>query len=388
MSVLTADFIVIGAGIAGVSVAAELSAHGRVVVLEREAQPAHHSTGRSAAILVDSYGSGPAQVLTAASRAFFEAPDFPDAPHSLLRRRGVIHLALAGQGSQSAPDIPDHLMQALTPAEAHRLVPLVPLAHISGAWLEPTAADIDVHALLSGYLRRLRAAKGQVITDAPVTSAIRKDGLWQVQAGSQVVQAPVVVNAAGAWAREIGRLFGARDIAVRPLRRTAALIDTPAPHKAADWPMVLTVDETLYFKPESGGLMVSPADENPTPPCDASPDELDLAIAMQRFFEVTGVSVPHLRTRWAGLRTFAFDRSPVIGMDREAEGFFWLAGQGGFGVQTAPAASRLAAAMLMQSDSGAELMQSWGLTPAWISPLRPGLEQEIAAVALADQLED
>lgn len=380
MAEIRADFIVIGAGVAGISAAAELSAHGHVVVLEREEQPAHHATGRSAAILIESYGSGPAQILTAASRPVFEALD-------LLSPRGVLHLAVKDAGGPVAPDVADHLLKPLSAAEVHQIVPLVPLERIEKGWLEPSAADIDVHGLLTHYLQRLRQAGGRLIIDAAVTGAHRVDGLWRLTVGSEEVVAPIVVNAAGAWARQVGQWHGARDIAVRPLRRTVALTGTPNGLDCRLWPLVVTLTDDLYFKPESGGLMVCPADETPSPPCDASADELDLAITMDRFEQLTGAHAPQLRARWAGLRSFAFDRAPVIGFDEIAQGFFWLAGQGGFGVQTAPAASALAAAMITASDGGAAYARSIGLDIESVSARRSGLEREVEAAALSAALD-
>jgi D-arginine dehydrogenase len=373
----TADVLVIGAGVVGLTAAAALSDHGKVVVIERESHHGYHSSGRSAAILIDSYGSGPANILTAASRRLLQDEGFVAQPSPILRPRGVLHLAIKGVDGPDAPDIDPRHLQDLSRGEAHDLVPLIPLEKIDGAWLEASAADIDVHALMMGALARLRAHGGQVVHGAGVSSAKRLGQVWRVETSGGVFEAPLVVIAAGAWSVETAALFGASDPVLTPLRRTAALAPVPAPFVATQWPMVVDLAESLYFKPESGGLMISPADETPSPPCDAQPDDMDVAITIDRFERLTGAQVRRLISQWAGLRTFAADRAPVMGFDPVVPGVFWLAGQGGFGVQTAPGGATLAAAMITDPAAAMALSQDWGLDLAVVSPSRPGLDRPV-----------
>jgi D-arginine dehydrogenase len=374
LSSQTADVLVVGGGVAGASIAAELSGAGRrVVVLEQEAQPGFHSTGRSAALFSEIYGGAPIRALSRASRAFFIAPPTGFAEAPLVSRRGSLFVARADQGEalnafagQADVAAATRLVSA---AEALRLSPLLRPDYAQAAVHEPDSADIDVHGLLSGYLRRLKASGGTLVADAGVTALEQAPGGWRAATAAGTFTAPVVVNAAGAWADAVAALAGLAPLGLQPLRRTALTVEAPAGAGVAGSPLTIDIDEQFYFKPDAGRLLLSPADETPNPPCDVQPDEWDLAVAVDRIETATTLQVRRIHARWAGLRTFAPDRAPVIGFDPRASGLFWLAGQGGYGIQTAPANARLAAALAVGAPAPADILDA-GLNLDAVSPAR------------------
>jgi D-arginine dehydrogenase len=341
---MSADFLVIGAGIAGVSAASALAEHGKVIVLEAEERPAFHSTGRSAAFYASGYGNEAIRQLTAAGRDFFRRPDetFTDVP--LLRPRDWIFVAREdqlGQLRETATSLGD-AVTAMRPRDVVEAVPILREGYVAGALLDGRGGDLDVDALLQAYLRLMRRRGGTIACNARVEGLKRRDGVWEATSAAGAFAAPVVVNAAGAWADEVAARGGLGALGIEPTRRTAILIDGPADIAFADWPIVLDVDDDFYFKPDAGRLLLSPADETPSAPCDVQPDELDIAYAVEKFERATTLSVRHIPHKWAGLRVFASDRTPVAGFDSRTEGFFWLAGQGGYGIQTAPGLSQFA----------------------------------------------
>jgi D-arginine dehydrogenase len=257
--------------------------------------------------------------------------------------------------------------------EAHALCPILRDGYVAAALLEPDSSDIDVSALHQGYLRLFRRRAGRLLTNAEVASFEQGAQHWTVHTAEENFTAPIVVNAAGAWADEVAALAGLKRVGLQPRRRTAVLVDAPAGMDVSRWPFVNDVDEQFYFKPESGALFLSPADETPVEPSDVQPDEWDVAAAVERVEAVTTLRVARLKARWAGLRTFAPDRTPVAGFSDEKPGFFWLAGQGGYGIQTAPALSRAAAALILGSRLPADLQnlehELPTLSPARFSPL-------------------
>ena len=345
----TFDFIVIGGGMAGASAAAHLSGRGSVALLERESQAGYHSTGRSAALFSTIYGNAVVRALTRASQAFlFESPSwFTETP--LVSPRSTLFFATQDQASalaefRSDADIAANTRQ-LDVAEAHALVPAFKPGFLGGAVLEPGSADIDVAALHQGYLRQAKRGGATVLLACGIAGLHRAGGRWVVRTDQGTVSAPVVVNAAGAWGDEVARMAGARPVGLRPLRRTAMLIDPPRRLSCAAWPAAIAIDENFYFKPDAGRLLLSPADEEPSPPCDAQPEDLEVAIAVDRFEQASGARVEKVFHRWAGLRVFSADRTPVVGFDPVAEGFFWLVGQGGYGIQSAEGLGRLTAAL-------------------------------------------
>ena len=365
----SADIIVIGAGIAGVSAASELAATARVIVLEREPRPGYHATGRSAAFFVVSYGNAAVRAITAASEPFYRSPprDFTEVP--LLRPRPCIFF---GRPDQSGALLSFHAevpsLQSLTPEQVRQRVPIILPGYLEGGLLDITGGDLDVDAILAGFLRRLRARGGKLYSGREVQRLSRSNGLWKVVTGDETLTAPVVVNAAGAWVDEIARLAGLEPLGLQPKRRTAMLVDPPEGRDISDWPLMVDVDEEFYFKPDAGALLLSPADETPSPPCDAQPEELDVALAVDRFETATGLEVSRVTHRWAGLRTFAPDKTLVVGFDPRTEGFFWLAGQGGYGVQTSPGMARLAAGLL----TGSSPLEQAGIGDDLVRQLSPG----------------
>jgi D-arginine dehydrogenase len=368
------DFAVIGAGIAGASVSYELQDRGSVLLLEREPLPGHHTTGRSAAFLVESYGNAVVRRLTGGGRRFLEKPPDGFAPHPLVHPRPVVWIAredqrqslaaaLAG-GGESGVDLHE-----LDPVRARELCPALRDDYVAGAIVEPNAMSIDVAALLDAFLRGLRHRGGEIATRAEVTRIARAGGGWEIAAGKRRVQAGVIVNAAGAWCDAVGRLAGARPLGLRPLRRTIITFDPPPGSDIRSWPCVIDADEQFYVKPEGSQLLASPCDETPSDPCDAVAEDLQVALAVDRVQRATNLEIEHIRRRWAGLRSFVEDRSPVIGVDPDLPGFFWLAGQGGFGIMTSPAAARAAAALIVDGSLPDDL-SARGLTPEQLSPAR------------------
>jgi D-arginine dehydrogenase len=368
------DFIIIGAGIAGASAAYELQQHGSTVLLEREPLPGHHTTGRSAAFLVDSYGGATVGKLTRASRGFLEQPPvgFADAPLATTNpvlwigredQRGSLAAALAS-GREAAAELHE-----VDVAAARELCPALRDDYVAAAIVEPSAMHIDVAGLLDGFLRGFRSCGGKLATKAEATRIERCGDGWEVDAGGRTYRAAFVVNAAGAWCDRVARLAGARPIGLRPLRRTVITFDPPGDSDIRSWPCVIDADEDFYLKPEGGQLLASPCDETPSEPCDAAAEDYQVALAAERVQRATSVEIRHIRRRWAGLRSFVADRSPVIGMDPGRAGFFWLAGQGGFGIMTSPAAARAAAGLIVRG-SLPEDQQAHGLTEPMLSPQR------------------
>ncbi len=344
----TADFIVIGAGIAGASAAYELASDSKVIVLERESQPGYHTTGRSAALYTEVYGNRAIRAITSASRAFFEAPPEGFTEHPLLTPRGTLLIGRDDQEASLAMALDEgrRTVDAVTMIGADELAAKVPFlkpGYAKAAVWEPDARDMDVHAIHHGFLKGLRARGGKVITDAEVMGLSSEGGDWTVETRAGGFRAPVVINAAGAWADVIARMAGARTVGLVPKRRTAFTFDVPQGTHVEGVPAVIDVDETWYIKPESGRLLGSPADETPSEPCDAQPEELDLAIAIDRIEQAMSFGIGRLHSKWAGLRSFVADKTMVAGFARKTPGFFWLAGQGGYGIQTCPGMARIAA---------------------------------------------
>ena len=368
------DFIVIGGGIAGASAAYELAAHGGVVLLEREALPGQHTTGRSAAFLVESYGNAVVRLLTRGGRALFEDTPPGFSPHPLIERNPVLYIGREDQ-RESLKTVLDEgratgaSLRELDVADARELCPVLREDYLACAVVEPGAAHIDVAGLLDGYLAGFRRRGGEVVTRAEVTGIARSGSGFEVDAGSERWAAGVLVNAAGAWCDVIGGLAGARPIGLRPLRRTAITFDGPPGVSTSGWPCTIDADEQFYFKPEGAQLLASPCDETPMEPHDAAAEDYEIALVADRVQRATTLEISHIRNSWAGLRSFVEDRGPVIGMDPELPGFFWLAGQGGFGIMTSPGASRATAGLIAHGSLPADLA-GLGLTPEMLSPAR------------------
>ena len=374
----TFDIIVIGGGIAGASVGYALAERGsRVLLLERENQPGYHSTGRSAAVYTQAYGNAVIRGLTVAGRGFFDRPPKGFAEHPLLTSRGVMFVGHDGEMEllrQAAAEAQRFVPSArlIGAEEARSRVPVLRRSYVAGAVFEPEARDIDVHALHQGFLRGLKTASGRIQCAAEARALDNVGGLWQVETKLGTFQAEVVVNAAGAWSDDVAKLAGASSVGLVPKRRTVIVFGAPSDMEIDPWPVVIGVAEDFYFKPDAGRLVGSPADETPTPPCDAQPEDLDVAVAVDRIERATEMEIRRIEHKWAGLRSFVADKSPVVGFDPLVEGFFWLAGQGGYGIQTSPALSRLAAALVLEGRIPSE-MEDLGITSAALSPSRAAL---------------
>ena len=347
----TSDILVIGGGIAGLSAAAELARQAKVTVLEAEGQIGFHSSGRSATMLHYALGDRLVRALTLASRAFFETPpeDFTDVP--LGRRMPMLVHAredeLAELDALEAELALFAELERLDAPGVHALCPLLKDDARHGI-ADRNGIRLDPHALLQGNLRRLRGSGGQLRVRARVARVERRSGAWHVSTeAGESYSAPVLVNAAGAWADSIAELAGVAQLGLRPMRRTIITFDAPTGAALDGLPFAKTVGDELYFAPESGRLFASPMDEVPSGPLDAQAEELEVALAAYRMEERTIVKVERIHSRWAGLRTFTPDRHPAAGFAPDAEGFFWLAGQGGFGLQTSPAMARIAAALIL-----------------------------------------
>ena len=347
------DIAVVGGGISGVSVAARLAAHARVVVLEAEEYLGTHATGRSAALLVESYGTPGMRRLTTLSRPFFESPPegFSEAPLS-RHRPGIVYAT-----ESDVPRLREELATAqqyahvvwLDADEVLKLCPLMKPGVAAAAFVEPNALDLDANALLQGFARQVRQLGSQILTGAPARRVERQSNGWLIEAGEHRVACSTIVNASGAWGDEIASLCSVARRGLQPMRRTAATIGVPEELSAllSTHPFVAPIDNSYYFKPDAGAIMVSLSEEAPSDPCDAYADDLDVATALERFHEATVVPRARPIATWAGLRTFALDRLPVVGFDPAAPGFFWYVGQGGIGIQTSPAHSMLAAKLIL-----------------------------------------
>jgi D-arginine dehydrogenase len=367
------DYIVVGAGMAGASVAANLASHGRVAVLEAEEHAGYHTTGRSAALFSEIYGNRIIRALSRASRAFFFEPPREFAPTALVSPRSALHFVsderLAALDAFRADEDVRSGTVALTAAQARELVPVFRAGYLGGAALEPGSADIEVDVLHQGFLRQARGAGAQIHLNCAATRIQQTDGQWTVTTANGSFSAPVLVNAAGAWGDRLAAMANVAPVGLLPMRRTAILIDTPDNLASQAWPVAIDIDGQFYFKPDAGLLLLSPADEHLSEPCDAQPEELDVAIAIDRFEQATGATIKRVKHQWAGLRVFSPDRTPVVGFDSSAKGFFWLVGQGGYGIQTAPALGRLAAALAQGQQVPADLVAA-GVEAAPLSPSR------------------
>lgn len=343
------DVLVIGGGIAGASTAAELAGSTQVLVAEAESQPGYHTTGRSAAFYAESYGGPTIRPLTTASKAFYLDPPPNFAAGPLVTPRGCIHIFAeheAAAAEAKAAELSAHIgsIDLIGRAAALERVSVLDRKGLAGAIDDPDCRDLDVAAIHQGYLSQLKARGGRVLCDAPVTALARRNGRWHAETPAGRIEAELVLNAAGAWGDKVARLAGARPVGLTPMRRTVILFRPATQVIEEHWPLTFDLDESFYFKPETGRILASPADETPCEPCDAQPEELDVAIVADRIETRTTLDVPHIETKWAGLRTFAPDRTPVVGPDPDVPSFIWCVGQGGYGIQTAPAMAALTAA--------------------------------------------
>jgi len=370
-----ADFIIIGGGIAGASTGYWLSKHARVIVLERESHPGYHSTGRSAALYTAAYGTTQVRALTLASRDFLDAPPTGFTEHPLLTPRGEMTVDFTGDPEElqrqylsAKASVPE--TQLLSAEQACTRLPVLRPERVHGAIYDPSASDIDTDALHQGYLRGIRHNNGQIHTDSEVLR-LEQDaqGLWQIHTAKDSYSAAVVINAAGAWADTLGSMAGAAPLGLQPKRRAAFIFAGPEGMDVHDWPVLVSLDESFYMKPDAGMLLGSPANADPVAPHDVQPEELDIAMGIYQIEQMTTLTIRRPTRTWAGLRSFVSDGDLVAGFDPLVPGLFWVAAQGGYGIQTSAAMGQACAALVQGQDLPEHLKQ-FGLTAQMLAPTR------------------
>lgn len=362
MTLPTVDFVVIGAGMAGAAIAYRLASNASVVLCERESQPGYHTTGRSAAMFMESYGPPGVRALTRASREFYTSPPLEFFEQQLLKPRGALYVARTDQ-SAALDQAEKELMQSvpnlerLSPAETLALAPCLKVDNLLGALWDPNSQDIDVHALLLGFLKGFKQAGGRLKCNAELTEAKHDQGLWHLrfQNGAELLT-KCVVNASGAWGDVVAGMFGAQPIGLVPRRRSAFTFKAPEGVVFQNWPAVVGIEEDWYFKPDAGQLFGSPANADDSFPHDVLPEDMDIALGLDRIMSATHLQISKPSSQWAGLRTFAPDGEMVIGFDDACPQFFWLVGQGGYGIQSAAGYSSLAACLLTNQALTPELL--------------------------------
>ena len=369
-----ADFLVIGAGVAGASVAYRLAEHGSVIMAEMESQPGYHTSGRSAALYSKRYKNPAIRGFAVASGAFLEDPPEGFAAAPLLTPRGLLIIGREDQTDavtdQFTPDqIRDGVAETLTIDDAIELLPSLNRDYLGTAMLVPAASDIDVNGLHQGFLAASSRAGVKLILDASIRKLSHKGGKWTAETPQGQISARVVVNAAGAWADIVGEAAGLSGLGIKPLRRTCLTFDPPAGLDPTPWPMAMDAEEEFYFKPEAGRILASPCDEHQSQPTDAQPEEIDIAHGVDRMERATNLKVSRITHSWAGLRCFMPDRLPVVGADPRAEGFIWLAGLGGFGMMTSEALGRAAAAAAIETTLPADITSA-GVESSAVAPDR------------------
>jgi D-arginine dehydrogenase len=373
------DVVVIGAGISGASAASRLARDFSVLLVEAESQPGYHSTGRSAALYTPNYGNALVRAINRVSERFFLDPPDGFAAHPLLTPRGAITVAALGQQDKLLPILanstPAHPVHELPVARALELAPLLRAERVAAAAHEPGVMDIDVAALHQGYLRDFRANGGELLCGKAVTRLSRSGGLWHIRIGDADMTATVVVNAAGAWADRIGALAGAQPIGLVPRRRTAIIVDAPDGMAVSGMPSVDFAGSDAYLKPDGGRIMASPGDQTPVEPQDVQPDDFEVAVLVDWLETETRVKVRRLSSSWAGLRSFVEDEAPVVGFDAGLENFFWLAGQGGYGIMMAPALAE-ATSVLIRSGEWPTALRNAGVEARDLAPARCGGKAE------------
>ena len=366
----TYDIAVIGGGIAGVSVAAHLAESRRVLVLEMEQRPGYHSTGRSAAAFEPNYGPAPIRALTRASRGFFFSPPQCFSGEGLVVPRETVFFVPPDQQAQGEHWLRDSQgLERIGEAAAREKFPLLRQGYADWALLDAGTADIDVDLLHQGYLRLFKSRGGELACGAEVRAIEKKNGMWSLATPTGNFSAPLVINAAGAWADVVAARAGIAPVGLVPKRRSIGVVPAPPGVDVMGLPLVGDAAETWYAKPQSGKFLVSSADATPVEPHDAFADDMAVADGIDRFMQAAEIEVTRVEHTWGGLRTFAPDGFPVCGYDSSAGGFFWLAGQGGYGIQSSPALSRLAAALVLGNAPPPDILTE-GVTPPVLDPAR------------------
>jgi D-arginine dehydrogenase len=367
------DFLVIGAGISGAAAGYELAQLGSVIILEAEETPGYHSTGRSAALFTRNYGPALVRAISTASYDFLSNPPAGFAEHALMTPRGGMSVALHGDEDKIdhvlALGNPENPIVEISLDEAMERMPLLRRDLVGRAVFEAGVLDMDVDAIHRGFQKGFKARGGRIITNARVTAMRHTAQGWDVQAGGEIYHAAVVVNAAGAWADEIGKMAGAKSIGLVPKRRTAILVDAPAGIDVNNIAMVDFVGSEIYMKPSSGKVMASPGDQTPVEPQDIQPDDMDVAVLADWLENHTALTIRRISHSWAGLRSFVADELPVAGFDRSVPRFFWLAGQGGFGIMMSATLARITAGLIAQGEIPTDLVDR-NITAAALAPER------------------
>jgi len=351
------DIIVLGSGIAGISIGAELSKELSVCILEKEKIPSYHSTGRSFAFYIETYGNELVRKLTTASKDFFLEYSKTESDSKILNKRGVTHLAQNNQINKLKDNYKDlkkinNDLNILNKKQTLDLLPCLNDEHLNSSIYDCNASDIDVNLLYSVYSKIFKSNNGELITDINIDKISYSNKCWSLDTDKDQYTGSIIVNAGGAWSDEIGTIFNAQKIHLVPKKRTVFCFkpDNNIP-LSNEWPVAVDVDEKFYFKCENETILASPADETPSPPIDVQPDEIDIAIGADRISTATKFKFNNIFNKWAGLRNFVSDKSPVIGFDNKVKNFFWLAGQGGYGIQTAPSLSIISANMILNKSN-------------------------------------
>ena len=372
---MNTDFIIIGSGIAGMSAAFRLSNYGKVLVLDKEAHLGFHTTGRSAAFFTENYGNDIIRSLTKASRNFLEKPPECFKTEPLMNLNGG-SLFIANNLQNNIIDKELKYAQKtsakvfeISSKEALAIVPAIKESYIHRALHEPHSKVMDVDLIHQGFARGTKENGGTILFNQEVNSISKNNSIWEIKTQKDVFTAPIIINAAGAWCDEVAKLANCKPLGLKPKRRTVIIFENLKNYMIKNWPVVIDIEEKFYFKPEAGKFLASPADETDSPPCDAQPEEIDIALTVDRIQKSTNLKINKIDHKWAGLRSFFSDRTPIVGEDIHNTGFYWLAGQGGYGIQTSPAISKIIES-LITGEKWPEKLNEFSITPETLSPLR------------------
>ncbi len=372
---MQADFLIIGSGMAGMSAAYRLSKHGKVIVLDKESLLGYHTTGRSAAFFTENYGNKIIRSITKASRYFLENPPSCFKNDQLMTQYGgSLFIANKNQSKyidkelDYAKSVSANVFE-IDKKEVQSMVPVIKENYIDRALHEPDSKVMDVDLIHQGFARGLKNNNGEILFNSEVINISKNSGIWLVKTRNNEFKAPVIINAAGAWCDEIAILANIKPLNLSPKRRTVIIFEDSSNLNTAKWPVVIDIEDNFYFKAEAGKILASPADETDSPPCDSQPEEIDIAITIDRIENATNFKIKNIDHKWAGLRSFFPDRTPVVGEDSNMSGFFWLAGQGGYGIQTAPGISKIIEC-LITGIKWPDYLSNNLITPETLSPKR------------------